>query len=99
MDRKRIKPGDKVALKLAVAERRLILEDLMLLDEDYEQIIEGTESGKPVMMTLHELEDFGGYIAAEANHCDDRKKEERLDTIFERIQDLLGKYTDEELTR
>jgi|GEM_PF-779978 len=35
-------------------------------DEDYEQIVQSTPSGKPVMMTLNERDDFGGYIVAEA---------------------------------
>ena len=93
--RKQIQPGEKVPLKLAAAERRLILDGLVLLDDEYEQVIRGTTPGKPIMMTLDELEDFGGYIAAEANHCEDGKKEAMLDEVFQRIQDLLDTYTDE----
>ena len=68
MWKKRIQPGEKVPLKLTPTETKAILEDLMCLDEEYEQVIQGTPTGKPVMMTLDELDDFGGYIAAEANH-------------------------------
>jgi len=93
---KQIQPGEKVPLKLTVTERKLVLEDLMCLDDEYEQIIRETLPGKPVMMTLDDLDNFGGYIAAEANHCDDKKKEKKLDTVFEKIQRLLGKFTDEE---
>ena len=75
--KKQIRPGDKVPLKLTVTERKLVLEELMCLDEDYEQVIQGTPTGKPVMMTLDDLDDFGGYIAAEANHCDNKKKQEK----------------------
>ena len=56
--KKQIQPGEKVPLKLTVAERKLVLEDLMCLDEDYEQIIQGTPTGKPVMMTLDDLDDL-----------------------------------------
>ena len=94
--KKQIQPGEKVPLKLTAAERKLVLEDLMCLDQDYEQIIQGTPTGKPVMMTLDDLDDFGGYVAAESNHCDDTKKQKKLDAVFEKIQQLLGKYTDEE---
>ncbi len=94
--RKQIQPGETVPLKLTATERKLVLEDLMCLDEDYEQIIQGTPSGKPVMMTLDDLDDFGGYIAAEANHCEDKKKEKKLDTVFEKIQSVMDRYTDEE---
>jgi hypothetical protein len=94
--RKQIQPGVKVSLKLTATERKMVLEDLMCLDEECEQIIRDTPLGKPVMMTLGDLDDFGGYIAAEANHCDDKKKEKKLDAVFEKVQQLLEKYTDEE---
>ena len=94
--RKQIQPGEKVPLKLTAAERKLALEDLLCLDDDYEQIIRDTPSGKPVMMTLDDLEDFGGFIAAEANHCDDKKKQKKLDAIFQKIENLMDRYTDEE---
>ena len=48
------------------------------------------------MMTLDDLDDLGGYVAAEANHCKDKSKARKLDTIFEKIQALLDKFTDEE---
>ena len=94
--KKHIQPGEKVPIKLTAAERKMALEDLMCLDEDYEQIIQDTPTGKPVMMTLDDLDDFGGYIAAESNHCDDKKKQKKLDAIFQKVQDLLEKYTDDD---
>ena len=95
MPRKRIQPGETVPLKLTATERKLVLEDVMCLDDGHEQIIRGTPAGKPVMMTLDGLDDFAGYIAAEANHCEDRKKEDKLDAVHQKIQNLLDRYTDE----
>lgn len=94
--KKQIQPGEKVPLKLTATERKLILEDLACLDDDYEQIIQGTPTGKAVMMTLDDLDDFGGFIAAEANHCDDTTKQKKLDAVFQKIQNLLSKYTDDD---
>jgi len=94
--KKQIQHGEKVPLKLTASERKLVLEDLMCLDQEYEQIIRRTPAGKPLMLTLGDLEDFSGYIAAEANHCDDSKKQKKLDTLFEKIQSVMDKYTDEE---
>ncbi|MEQ8667943.1 MAG: plasmid pRiA4b ORF-3 family protein [Pirellulales bacterium] len=94
--KKQIQPGEKVPLKLTATERKLVLEDLMCLDQEHEQIIRDTPAGKPVMLTLDDLEDFNGYIAAEANHCDDSKKQKKLDTVFEKIQSVMDRYTDEE---
>ena len=72
--KKQIQPGETVPLKLTATERKLVLEDLMCLDEDYEQIIRETPTGKPVMMTLDELDDFGGYIAPEAITATTRRR-------------------------
>jgi hypothetical protein len=94
--KKHIQPGEKVPLKLTAIERTLVLEELLCLDKDHEQVIRNTPVGKPVMMSLDALDDFAGYIAAEANHCEDKKKRNKLDAVFEKIQRLLDKYTDEE---
>ncbi len=94
--KKQIQPGEKVPFKLTATEQKLVLEDLMCLDHEYEQIIRDTPAGKPVMLTLDDLEDFAGYIAAEANHCDDSKKQKKLDTVFDKIQSVMDRYTDEE---
>ncbi len=94
--KKQVQPGEKLPLKLTAAERKLVLEGLTCLDQEAEQIVRDTPTGQPVMMTLDDLDDFGGYVAAEANHCKDKSKTKKLDAIFEKIQGLLDKFTDEE---
>jgi len=96
MFKKLIGTDEKVPLGLTIAQRKLVLEDVLGLDQDFEEVIRATPAGKPVMMTLGDLDDFAGYIAAEANHCDDRKKEDKLDAVFDKIQELLDWYSDEE---
>ena len=76
--RKQIKPGEKVGLKLTAAERKLILNDLMCVEEEHVQTIQDTPPEQPVQFTLDELDDLGGYIAAEANHTTDKKLEKKL---------------------
>ena len=93
--KKHIQPGEKVPLKLTAYQRTLVLEGLLCLDKEHEQVIQNTPAGEPVMMSLDALDDLGGCIAAEANHCEDEKKRNKLDTIFEKIQELLDNYTDE----
>ena len=95
MSKKQIQSGEKVGLQMTQAERKLILDGLTCLDKESEEIVRTTPTSKPVKMTLDELDDFGGYIAAEANHCDEKKTQKKLDTIFEKIQRLLETYTDE----
>ena len=99
MLKKQIQPGEKDVLKLTQTERKLVLDGLTCLDDEYEEIVRTTPTSKPVMLTLDELDDFGGYVAAESNHCDEKKKQKKLDGIFERIQRLLDTYTDEEPPR
>ena len=53
--KKKINPGEKVPLKLTPTETKAILEDLMCLDRQYEEIIQETPAGKPVMMSLYTL--------------------------------------------
>jgi hypothetical protein len=93
--RKQIEPGSKVGLKLTAAERKLIL-DLTCLDDNYAQVIRDTPANAPVQFTLDDWEDFGGYIAAEANHIEDKKLGKKLDAVFNKIQKILDIYTDEE---
>src|SRR6266481_3759829 len=94
--KKRIQPGEKVPLNLTAAERTLVLENVNCLDDEYTEAVRGVAPGQPVMLSLDELDDFGGYIAAEANHCKDKRLQKKLDAIFQKIQDLLDIYTDEE---
>ena len=56
MSRKFIQPDEKVPLKLTATERKMVLDDLLCLDQENEQAIRETPSGKPVMMTLDELQ-------------------------------------------
>ena len=62
MSKTRIQLDEKVPLTLTVTERKMVLDDLMFMDQENEQAIRETPSGKPVMMTLGELDDFIGYI-------------------------------------
>lgn len=94
--KKQIPPHEKLPLKLTAAERKLVLEGLTCLDQEIEQVIRDAPAGQPVMMTLDHLDVFGDSVAAEANHCNDKLKGKKLDAIFEKIQALRDKFTDEE---
>ena len=97
MDRRNwIKPGTKVGLSLTVAERKVILDNLMSLDDSYAQVIRETPTDQPVQFSLDEWEDFGGCIADEANHTEDQKLGKKLDGIFTKVQKILDTHTDEE---
>jgi hypothetical protein len=46
--------------------------------------------------TLDDLEELMGCVAAEANHAKDQKLQKELDRLFERIEEVLNSYTDED---
>ncbi len=94
--RKHIEPDTKIGLKLTAAERKLILDDLMCLDDTYADAIRDTPDDQPVQFTLDDWDDLGGFIAAEANHTEDRKAGKKLDAIFNKVQKILDTFTDEE---
>ena len=44
-----------------------------------------------VKYSTYDLEELIGYIAAEANHTDDKKIRKKLDRLFERLTRILEK--------
>lgn len=94
--KKRITRRTIVGMKITAAEWETILDNVMSLDDNYAQIISDTPVEQPVQFTLDEWDDFGGYIAAEANHTEDKKLAKKLDAIFNKVQRLLHTHKEEE---
>ena len=57
-------------------------------------VIVGT--GINVDLSMDEIEDVQGYVAAEANHTEDAKLEKELDRLFDKLQSYLDKYGEDE---
>jgi hypothetical protein len=51
------------------------------------------------LLTVDELEDLGGHVAARANRTTVRKLRNKLNTFFSKIQDLLETHADELLPK
>ena len=96
--RKRVRPGEKVSLKLSTRERELILEHTFADDELTVPLRVAPASNKASVycFTLDDLEELMGYVAAEANHAKDKKLQKELDRLFARMEDVLQSYTDED---
>jgi hypothetical protein len=97
--KKLIRLGEKLPLNLTDAERTLVLEEVTFVDDEYLDAIRRAPPGQPIMLTLDELDDFGGYIAADANHAKDKKLQKKLDAIFQKVHNLLNTHTDAEPTK
>jgi hypothetical protein len=94
--KKLIRVDEKLPLDLTADERALVLGELTCLDQEVEDVVSNTPAGQQVMLTLDDLDDLIGHVAAEANHCDNKRKVKKLDGIAEKIQELLDTFTDEE---
>jgi hypothetical protein len=64
---------EMVGIKLSLEQRKLILGDPIHIHALLADPIRATATGAPVLLTLDDLEELGGYVAAEANHTTDKK--------------------------
>ena len=88
---------DKVKLLLGSAQVQLILDSALALDRELEEsltISEVVGSKRKIMLSLHELDDLEGHVAAAANHCSDKKIQSKLDTIVDVLTKTQQKYND-----
>jgi hypothetical protein len=95
MKRKKIQYGTKLPVKLTIRERDLIREKTFC-DPDFAQftLVEGT--GVRLDLSLDDIEEIQGYVAAEANHTKDSKLQKELYRLFDKLQVFLDTYDDQE---
>ena len=46
-------------------------------------------------MSLDDIEELQGYVAAASNHTDTKQLQRRLDKIFQKLQTFLDRYDDQ----
>ena len=46
-------------------------------------------------LSLDDIEDLQGNVAAEANHTENKQLQRRLDKIFQKLQTFLDRYDDQ----
>ena len=92
--KKRIRYGTKLPVKLTLQERDLIRNET-LCNPDFARfaVIEG--KGVILNLSLDDIEEIQGYIAAEANHTKSRKLQKNLDRLFSKFQVYLDTYDDQ----
>lgn len=94
MKRKKIPQGTKLPVILTLKERDII-RDMTVGVPDFGKL--GIVEGKNIklMMSLDDIEDVQGYLAAEANHTENKILQKQLDRIFQKFQLLLDRYDDQ----
>lgn len=96
--RKRIKPDERIAFALTRRERDLIVERTFIGSELETRLRLAVVSGSQLVadLTLEDIEELAGCVAAEANHCDDPRVRRVLDAVYSRLAKLETQYTDQE---
>ena len=94
MDRKKIPYGAKLPVVLTLKERDIV-RDETFCDPDFGRV--GVVEGNKIklMMSLDDIEEVQGHVAAEANHTKDKKLQKELDKIFNKFDKFLDKYDDQ----
>ena len=81
------RPGSTSARRVVIpAETAPMLFDLKLLDRATERLVfraQVSDDGVSLVGDDDEFEELLGFVAAEANHEDDRRRQRRLDSAFE----------------
>lgn len=85
--RKRIRPGDRVNIRLSRRERELVLNDTFLGGEVSDRVRAARVEGNSVavQLTLDEVDELLGCVAAAANHAEGPKMQKELDRLYERL--------------
>ena len=93
--RKKIPYNTKLPVKFTLAERDLI-RNHTFYHPDFANLamLEGKQIRSD--MSLEDIEELQGYVAAEANHTPDSNLQTKLDRIFDKLQKFLDAYDDQE---
>lgn len=81
----------KISFLITKADKKL-LDDLLLLDPEFEEIIDNAkeEDGKfRLEMSVEELDEGLNSLAACANHADSKQEEKKLDALFDKLSGYL----------
>ncbi len=90
--KKKIIPCDaKIPIKLSIRELEMI-RDKTFCDPNYIKFAIIDDKNVKIKLSFSEIEDMQGYIAAEANHANNKKLQEELDRIYDNLQTYLDKY-------
>lgn len=82
---------DEIEIKITPEERDLIL-DLTFADEvltDRLKIAEMRGKHLVARYSISDLDDLIGFIAAEANHTEDKKLQKKLDRLIDKLERML----------
>jgi len=85
---------DEIIIKLTPHERDLLLEDSFIDPVLIQRLKIAEVKGNHLIVKYspQELEELIGYIAAEANHTDNKNIEKSLDRLCDKLSDILDDF-------
>ena len=95
MKRKKIPCGTQLPVKLTIRERDLI-RDETFCDPNFAKYAVVNGKGIRLDLSLDDIEEIQGYIAAEANHTKNSKLQKEFDRLFAKLQVFLDMYDDQD---
>lgn len=85
----------KYPIKLTMREREIIQTETFY-DSDFAKFAIVDGKAIKVDLSLDEIEEIQGYVAAAANHSSTSKLQKELDRLFDKFQKYLDKHIDED---
>lgn len=92
--RKRIPYGTKLPVTLTLRERDLIRNETFC-NPEFTKCAVAEGEGIRVDLSLEDIEEIQGYVAAEANHTKNPKRRKELDQLVGKLQVFLDTYDDQ----
>ncbi|PYR92070.1 MAG: hypothetical protein DMF84_14865 [Acidobacteria bacterium] len=79
-------------------ERDLIIERTVIDPELEERLRAAPALGSRIVvqLTLDEVDDLAGHVAAEANHCTESRVRRALEAVYDRLAEIEARFTNEE---
>ncbi len=91
MNRRSIPCGTKLPVSFSDKELEDLRECSMIGDEfGRHAVVEGKRLR--LDLSLDDIEEIQGHVAAEANHTRNAKRRQRLDNLFDKFQKFLDRY-------
>ncbi len=94
----RFNRGQRVAFSLTRQERDLIVERTLVDTEIEGRLRNAKSSGSHLIveLSLDDVDDLAGHVAAEANHCSEASVRRVLDAVYNRLASIENTVTDED---
>ena len=85
------KMSDDLVLKLTKGQYQ-VLKGVMVLDEGADAMVQNATpaaGGFVLTGSSEDFDDLAGFVTAEANHTESQRKQDILDEVYDRIEELL----------